>query len=365
MLLLLATTIAAAGLRIAWTPAGFVAVTGMQAVQTVSNCDLSTISRCMSPDVSPGQKCICTRFRRGRCRSVSTTPDPSCPSAPVPSVAPPLPPAPTVSLENKNFDDTLVVLRASCASLGTSSGGETFECSKNTVVQPPTLCIDSDAGNIPGTFGQVIDKLPGDFGLNFRVDVVKDICLTRRLPGEDPQLEERTCQGGRRVSQMHKCQCIEGRCVAPIVALPPVAPPTPPSVPVVKEQVKCVFSGSVSEQKCYSEKGECKGVDACVVDVAGNNDEKVTWKSTCGGYAYTVIDGTSEHAEFKCAPPAPTPAVPVPSPDAAREAEGRVAAAQKILNERIAEVQRLQALVREAEQAVEQARKELEGVRGK
>ena len=26
----------------------------------------------------------------------------------------------------------------------------------------------------------------------------------------------------------------------------------------------------------------------------------LTWKSSCGGYAYTVIDGVDENIEFKC-----------------------------------------------------------------
>ncbi|MBI1935507.1 hypothetical protein HYS31_03625 [Candidatus Woesearchaeota archaeon] len=68
----------------------------------------------------------------------------------------------------------------------------------------------------------------------------------------------------------------------------------------IKEQVKCVFQNSVSKQECYSEKGSCTGVGTCVVDVKGKKGEQVTWKSSCGGYAYTTIDGTNEHAYFSC-----------------------------------------------------------------
>ena len=68
----------------------------------------------------------------------------------------------------------------------------------------------------------------------------------------------------------------------------------------LKEEVKCVFSGSTSMQQCYSEKGRCKGVEACIIEVTGKKGEKVTWKSSCGGYAYTKIDGKSEYAKFKC-----------------------------------------------------------------
>jgi hypothetical protein len=58
--------------------------------------------------------------------------------------------------------------------------------------------------------------------------------------------------------------------------------------------------GSTSMQQCYSEKGRCKGVEACFIEVTGKKGEKVTWKSSCGGYAHTKIDGKSEYAKFKC-----------------------------------------------------------------
>src|SRR3989344_3958353 len=68
----------------------------------------------------------------------------------------------------------------------------------------------------------------------------------------------------------------------------------------VKEQVKCVFSDSTTTQQCSSSKGSCKGVGTCVVEVAGKKGEQVTWKSSCGGYAYTIMDGQNDYAEFKC-----------------------------------------------------------------
>ena len=68
----------------------------------------------------------------------------------------------------------------------------------------------------------------------------------------------------------------------------------------VSESVKCVFNDATTEQECYSEKGSCKGIGTCVVDVKGKKGEQVTWKSTCGGYAYTTMDGQNDYAEFKC-----------------------------------------------------------------
>ena len=79
------------------------------------------------------------------------------------------------------------------------------------------------------------------------------------------------------------------------------------TIPVlVKEQVKCVFKNSDKEQKCYTAEDNsrfsCGGAETCVMDVNGKKGEKLTWKSTCGGYAYTITDGENEYAEFNCLP---------------------------------------------------------------
>jgi len=85
----------------------------------------------------------------------------------------------------------------------------------------------------------------------------------------------------------------------------------------VSEGVKCVFYGEYTiqgspgtndeipqesttetpSQSCYSTLGKCSGSYACVVNVSGN---KVEWKSSCGGYATTILDGKNENAYFKC-----------------------------------------------------------------
>lgn len=87
----------------------------------------------------------------------------------------------------------------------------------------------------------------------------------------------------------------------PIIKCVPLPKPVP--VPVtVSEQVKCLFHNSTSMQECYSSAGVgCKGVDACIIDVKGAKGEQITWKSSCGGYAYTTMDENNEYAEFKCA----------------------------------------------------------------
>ena len=74
----------------------------------------------------------------------------------------------------------------------------------------------------------------------------------------------------------------------------------------VKEQVKCVFQGSNTEQTCSyltypgTGKGSCTGLNSCVAAVSGKKYEQVEWKSTCGGVAYTTIDGVDEYAYFNC-----------------------------------------------------------------
>lgn len=80
----------------------------------------------------------------------------------------------------------------------------------------------------------------------------------------------------------------------------------------VKEQVKCVFKESTSEQKCYTATDDsspysgygCSGTESCVIDIKGINGDKITWKSSCGGYAYSIINGSNKYAIFNCAGPA-------------------------------------------------------------
>ena len=99
-------------------------------------------------------------------------------------------------------------------------------------------------------------------------------------------------------------QCIRAPCPQP----PCTKGTCPQDCQKQKDDVTCVFQGSTTQQKCYtaidpvgSSIGyECEGIEACSVIVQGNYGEKVTWKSSCGGYAYTTIDGVGEKAEFNC-----------------------------------------------------------------
>ncbi len=72
----------------------------------------------------------------------------------------------------------------------------------------------------------------------------------------------------------------------------------------IKEQVKCMFNVDTM-QKCYSTDGKfsCSGNQNCVADVKGYIGQEIIWKSSCGGYGYTVIDGDDEYTKFDCLTP--------------------------------------------------------------
>jgi hypothetical protein len=108
-------------------------------------------------------------------------------------------------------------------------------------------------------------------------------------------LTEGYCKGSESKSIKYTCPygCADGRCFK--------------ENETVKEEVKCVFtgSGSTTPQECYSDKGRCKSTvydnqGACVVEVEGIAGEQIKWSSTCGGYAYTTMDSQNEYAFFYC-----------------------------------------------------------------
>lgn|GEM_PF-3752709 len=69
----------------------------------------------------------------------------------------------------------------------------------------------------------------------------------------------------------------------PVPIVKPVGTPMP--IPIVKPQQ--VFT--------------CKGVGTCSVAVSGVKGTALTWKSSCGGYVSSTIDGQDEKVGFKCA----------------------------------------------------------------
>jgi len=74
----------------------------------------------------------------------------------------------------------------------------------------------------------------------------------------------------------------------------------------IQEQVKCIFRNSKAMQKCYTagdnSRAYCSGTETCVASIFGYQGEKITWKSSCGSYAYTTIDRENEYVKFDCVP---------------------------------------------------------------
>ena len=71
----------------------------------------------------------------------------------------------------------------------------------------------------------------------------------------------------------------------------------------ISEKVTCYFEGSKEVQQCYTTnvvKAECTESGSCIADISGPKGEKVAWKSSCGGYQYTIMDGNDEKVIFNC-----------------------------------------------------------------
>jgi hypothetical protein len=79
--------------------------------------------------------------------------------------------------------------------------------------------------------------------------------------------------------------------------------PNEEPIEIAREEVKCLFVGSTERQKCYTaepHEWSCKGKTSCEIDFVGRVGDKITWKSSCGGYAYTRVDGRDEYIKFDC-----------------------------------------------------------------
>jgi len=85
--------------------------------------------------------------------------------------------------------------------------------------------------------------------------------------------------------------------------------------PAVSETVTCLFQGSNTYHTCTSSKGSCTGLLGCTLVVSGAAGEVVNWKSTCGGYVSTIVDGKDEQALFYCGSVVVDGGLPPPWPD--------------------------------------------------
>jgi thiol-disulfide isomerase/thioredoxin len=195
------------------------------------------------------------------------------------------------------------------------SGCQNGECISQTT-QTET-CTDSDGLNyyLKGYVEFHPDKKQA-FDTCRVINSNTDYYNTYECSGENCYVLESSCTDiGTAQSHIWKCPsniCKDGACI---------------KAEEIKEQVKCIFYNSdilahptsaKPYEKCYADlrpavQAVCtsdgnvaeengKRYLYCLVDVAGEKGTKLTWKSSCGGYAYSTIDGNNEVVEFECVP---------------------------------------------------------------
>lgn len=170
-----------------------------------------------------------------------------------------------------------------------------------------TVCKDSDGGK------NLFNKGLADNRVNGLGSWYDDTCLELVLEdkqnkvwkyksvdscsGTNCNLQEGFCDGKEVSNYAAKCDfgCKNGACLQKTSS--------EKDSQGTSESVTCVFKGATTEQRCYfagSDGSTCSGKESCVLKVQGKSGDKMTWKSTCGGYAYTVTDGNNEEAVFTC-----------------------------------------------------------------
>ena len=72
----------------------------------------------------------------------------------------------------------------------------------------------------------------------------------------------------------------------------------------VMEAVTCTFSGASSPQSCVTSglpgPFRCSGEGSCQVNVLTRKGLSLSWTSSCGGTATTVVDGKNKQLSFSC-----------------------------------------------------------------
>ena len=198
---------------------------------------------------------------------------------------------------------------------GTSTSPSAYPCGQGTDGKQCT-CLSSPAQKIGCTYSPVYENnkcITGykeicesatckdtDGGIDYYVkgSLMFEEKITATDSCEDGiTLREESCvpnpgpNEGTTLTNIYKCPngCSDGACI---------------KGEKQKEEVKCVFRNTKTEQKCYRAEYNwmyCSGIGTCIVtNLEGYDGEKITWKSSCGGYAYTVLDGNNEYAEFDC-----------------------------------------------------------------
>jgi len=196
-------------------------------------------------------------------------------------------------------------------------------CSPILVYSEPVSCEDSDSTD-SSSFGEGGVSNFGSNGFNsvnsqesILIDggnyKIQDICANRIESGDgtlrwDPAesgdtLIEMSCLNGNLPYSFNyeNCEfgCSDGECI----------PESEFSGEIITEKVTCAFEDSEVEQKCYlagtftnEDEGTkfCYGKESCDIEYTSYNNQKVTWKSSCGEYEYTTHDGNDEKIVFNC-----------------------------------------------------------------
>ena len=179
---------------------------------------------------------------------------------------------------------TPTIVPASCQSIkcqdGTISTCKLVDnqciCSTCPVISQPVQCTDSDNGNF---YEKGIMKGAVDDAGHW------DLC------GDYNTLTEYYCENNEARKTPFNCPngCKDGACI---------------KGESISEKVICGFANSNQEQKCYTaeqnSRAYCSGIGSCVTEIKGQRGEKITWKSSCGQYQYTIIDGNDEKIGFDC-----------------------------------------------------------------
>jgi thiol-disulfide isomerase/thioredoxin len=217
--------------------------------------------------------------------------------------------------ENPGTFDSQCISGEGRSCMPCQSGCQNGECISQTT-QTET-CTDSDGLNyyLKGYVEFHPDRKQA-FDTCRVINSNTDYYDTYECSGDNCYVLEASCtETGTAQSAIWKCPsniCKDGACI---------------KAEEIKEQVKCIFynsdilaqpTSSKPYEKCYADLRPAVQVVCtsdgnvaeengkkylyCLADVAGEKGTKLTWKSSCGGYAYTTIDGNNEVVEFECVP---------------------------------------------------------------
>ncbi|MEK6927865.1 MAG: hypothetical protein AABX11_05525 [Nanoarchaeota archaeon] len=194
-----------------------------------------------------------------------------------------------------------------------------YDCENGACINPPTLkeqvkCVFDNSGDIQKCYtddGKFVCSGTGTCNTDISGDKGRKLTWKSSCGGY-----AYTVIDGENEDVEFKCTKTNETPTAPIPTVTPTTTPATTTKGIAKEQIKCLFRNATTEQKCYTAEENsrfyCIGGDVCLVDVNGDYGEKLTWKSTCGGYGYTITDGYSDYIEFNC----------IPEGDATKEAIG-------------------------------------------